>query len=190
MAKTTYPISVIARLLDLTERRVQQLTKEGMIPKSERGRYDLVMAVRGYIHFLRDRALGKDGDALPDIALERGRLLKAQADAAEMENARTRGEFLPKEFIRKSVERAVIACRARLLAMPDKAATQVVACSSIPEVKDLLQREVYEALDELARADYSGCVEVGEGDPAGGDGALPPAASLNGEPVGGPVPQA
>ena len=33
MATNAQPIAVIARLLDLSERRVQQLSREGVIPK-------------------------------------------------------------------------------------------------------------------------------------------------------------
>ena len=36
MASNTQPIAVIARLLDLTERRVQQLAREGVIPPAAR----------------------------------------------------------------------------------------------------------------------------------------------------------
>ena len=63
-AKATYPVNVIAKLLDLTIRRVYQLTNEGVIPRAEKGRYELVPAVQGYIRYLRDRAVG--ADALPD----------------------------------------------------------------------------------------------------------------------------
>ena len=42
MSAATQPIGVIAKLLDLSERRVQQLSREGVIPKAERGQYDLV----------------------------------------------------------------------------------------------------------------------------------------------------
>jgi phage terminase Nu1 subunit (DNA packaging protein) len=189
MASATYPIGVIAKLLDLSERRVRQLTGEGVIPKAERGRYELVPAVRGYIRYLRDRAMGRDGGAVPEISTERARLVKLRADAMEMENARTRGEYLPRELVRKSWERAVTSCRGRLLSLVDKAAPQVVACSSIPEVKDLLQKEVYEALDELAGADYSGCVALDKGDPLPGIRADQTPANLNGCEVGGPVPE-
>ena len=34
MATNAQPIGVIARLLDLSERRIQQLSREGVIPKS------------------------------------------------------------------------------------------------------------------------------------------------------------
>jgi len=37
MAETTYGAEVIARLLVITPRRLQQLTKEGYLPKSAAG---------------------------------------------------------------------------------------------------------------------------------------------------------
>ncbi|MFN3156930.1 helix-turn-helix domain-containing protein [Marivita cryptomonadis] len=42
MSSTSQPIGVIAKLLDLSERRVQQLSREGVIPKVNRGQYDLI----------------------------------------------------------------------------------------------------------------------------------------------------
>ena len=57
MSSATQPIGLIARLLDLSERRVQQLSREGVIPKAERGQYDLIGSVRGYVRYLRDQAL-------------------------------------------------------------------------------------------------------------------------------------
>jgi phage terminase Nu1 subunit (DNA packaging protein) len=57
MSSATQPIGVIARLLDLSERRVQQLSREGVIPRAERGQYDLIGSVRGYVRYLRDQAL-------------------------------------------------------------------------------------------------------------------------------------
>src|SRR4030065_330688 len=76
MAAQTYPVAVISKLLDLTPRRVQHLANEGVIPRAEKGRYELVPAVRGYIRYLRDRAVGRDGVVIPDIASERGGFLR------------------------------------------------------------------------------------------------------------------
>jgi len=87
MAGATQPITVIARLLDLSERRVQQLVRDGVIPKAERGRYELVGAVRGYVRYLRDLVL-KSETGGADYASERARLVKARADLAEMEAGR------------------------------------------------------------------------------------------------------
>ena len=52
MSDNTQPISVISSLLDISERRVQQLSKAGVIPKAARGRYELIGSVRGYIRHL------------------------------------------------------------------------------------------------------------------------------------------
>jgi phage terminase Nu1 subunit (DNA packaging protein) len=99
MAAQTYPVAVISKLLDLTPRRVQQLASEGVIPRAEKGRYELVPAVRGYIRYLRDRAIG--AGVLPEDAARasRARLIKAQAEAQEMENEKVRGELLPLEIV-------------------------------------------------------------------------------------------
>ncbi len=56
MSSPSQPIGVIAKLLDLSERRVQQLSREGVIPKATRGQYDLIGSVRGYVRYLRDQA--------------------------------------------------------------------------------------------------------------------------------------
>jgi hypothetical protein len=42
----TYSVSTIAKLLILTERQVQALAKDGVLPKAERGRYALVPVVQ------------------------------------------------------------------------------------------------------------------------------------------------
>jgi hypothetical protein len=83
VATNAQPIAVVARLLDLSERRIQQLSREGVIPKAERGQYDLVAAVRGYVAYLRDLAVRAQAGA-PDFGVERARLIKAKADLAEM----------------------------------------------------------------------------------------------------------
>ena len=69
MSSATQPIGVIARLLDLSERRVQQLSREGVIPKAERGQYDLIGSVRGYVRYLRDQAQKAQAGA-PDYAAD------------------------------------------------------------------------------------------------------------------------
>lgn len=56
---TSYPVSTIAKLFGLTERRVQQLAKDGIIAKLKKNQYELVGSVRAYINYLQRRAFGK-----------------------------------------------------------------------------------------------------------------------------------
>ena len=85
-----HKVAVIARFLNLTERRVQQLARDGIIPKAEKGKYDLVRCVQNYVRYLQERAYG-NGDTAHDTHHERARLIKAQADKTELEVAEMRG---------------------------------------------------------------------------------------------------
>jgi phage terminase Nu1 subunit (DNA packaging protein) len=187
MAAQTYPIAVIAKLLDLTERRIQQLTREGVIPKTERGRYELVPAVRGYIRYLRDRSVGRDGVVIPDIAAERARLTREQADRVAMENAKARGELIPGLLVQKSIERVFAAFGSRINAIPRKAVSRLKGCSGDAAREKILRKMIKEALHELSAFDFSGIIRSdGEGSPVGGNGAAAPAGP-DGEPVGGRI---
>jgi phage terminase Nu1 subunit (DNA packaging protein) len=189
MAGATYPVTVIAKLLDLTDRRVQQLTSEGVIPKTERGRYELVPAVRGYVRYLRDRSIGKDGAVTPDIASERARLTREQADKMAMENAKARGELIPTPLVQKSIERAFSAFGSRIDAIPRKAVPRLKGCSGDAAREKVLREMIREALHELSAFDFSGIIRSdGEGSPVGGNGAATPSGPDD-QPVGGRVPR-
>jgi phage terminase Nu1 subunit (DNA packaging protein) len=105
--KTTYPIKTICQILDLTERRVHQLVTDGILPKnSERGRYELIPTVKGYIHWLRDRSLygevkAKSGNVV-SLDEARRRKLIAEAELAELELQKERGEVVSIEETEKS----------------------------------------------------------------------------------------
>ncbi len=190
-AKATYPVNVIAKLLDLSIRRVYQLTNEGVIPRAEKGRYELVPAVQGYIRYLRDRAVG--ADALPDESARasRARLLKAQAEAQEMENAKVRGELIPREPTERALAAVFGVVRNRILAIDKKLPVRVLGCNSLPEIEGISSEMHNEALTELATFDLSRFAAGGNlQDVVNGASGNDSAAEAQGERVGGPVPQA
>lgn len=145
---TTVPLDTICRLLDLTPQRVNQLAKEGVIPKVERGRYELVPVVRAYIQYLRMGNLKRD---LPenDYTTHRMRLTRARADIMEMEKAQMEERLIPAGDIEEAWLEASTNMRAKMLALPSKAAPEIFAAETLAEVKSLLKENVYEALNEL-----------------------------------------
>jgi len=182
MANATQPITVIARLLDLSERRVQQLVHDGVIPKAERGRYELVGAVRGYVRYLRDLVL-KSETGGADYASERARLVKARADLAEMEASRMRGALLAAPEVTAAWTEIVALMRARLLVLPDKLAPLIHETTSIAEARGVLKTALHEVLTEIATTEVEitprldGNAEPGGGGqsgPEGGDAAAGP----------------
>ena len=192
MSDNTQPISVITSLLDLSERRVQQLSRAGVIPKAARGRYELIGSVRGYIRHLRDINI-KSETGTVDYGIERARLVKAKADLAEMEASQMRGDLLPAPDVTAAWTEIVALMRARLLVLPDKIAPVVHETTSLNQTRDVIKKAVYEVLTEIAeteieitpRADGdAGTAESGDDDlPDGGTAAQPDHQS-----VGGPIP--
>jgi len=175
VSSATQPIGVIARLLDLSERRVQQLSREGVIPKAERGQYDLIGCVRGYVRYLRDQALRAQAGA-PDYAAERARFIRARADLAEMEAEEKRRSLIAAEQIEAAWIAVLALLRTRLLALPDRLAPQAFEQSTVGDTRNLIRTAIREVLDDLAQPDIDLEADIdleGVSDPAadGGEGA-------------------
>lgn len=152
MSSATQPIGVIAKLLDLSERRVQQLSREGVIPKATRGQYDLVGSVRGYVRYLRDQAVAAQARA-PDYAVERARLIRAQADLSEMEAQEKRRSLIAADQIEAAWIAVLALLRTRLLALPDRLAPQAFDQSTVGDTRNLIRAAIREVLDDLAQPD-------------------------------------
>lgn len=81
MNLTNYKLSDIAEALGLTTRRVQQLVKNDILPKPIAASYDLAGCIRAYEKYLQQQNFGKNNN----LHTQKLRLLKAQADKAELE---------------------------------------------------------------------------------------------------------
>jgi phage terminase Nu1 subunit (DNA packaging protein) len=152
MSSASQPIGVIAKLLDLSERRVQQLSREGVIPKATRGQYDLIGSVRGYVRYLRDQAIKAQAGAT-DYAAERARFIRARADLAEMEAEQRRGSLIAAEQIEAAWIAVLALLRTRLLALPDRLAPRVHEQSTVGDTRNLIRAAIREVLDDLAQPD-------------------------------------
>lgn len=183
MTKPTYPVSTIANLFNLTERRVQQLASQNVIPKAERGKYDLVACVRGYISYLQDRAFGKDVQPV-DAHQERARLIKAQADKTELEVQTLHRSLVSVEEAEMQWASLIVAFRSRMLAIPTRAAQALLALKEFHEIELFLREQIHEALNELSRYEPE---RMPDADPKGGE-AGGTATEPESESVGGSVP--
>ena len=152
MSSATQPIGVIARLLDLSERRIQQLSREGVIPKAERGQYDLIGSVRGYVRYLRDQAQKAQAGA-PDYAAERARFIRARADLAEMEAQEKRRALIAADQIEAAWIAVLALVRTRMLALPDRLAPQAFDQPTVGDTRTLIRTAIREVLDDLAEPD-------------------------------------
>ena len=147
----TFPLDTICKLLDLTPQRIAQLVNEGVIPKKERGRYELVPVVRGYIHFLRNRAIKGDAQSTgDDYSAHRARLTKAKADMAEMEREQMADRLIPAADVEKAWGDVVANMRAKMLSIPTVAAADAKSAQTLAEAKQVLKEKIHDALAELS----------------------------------------
>lgn len=141
-------VVVIAKMLNLTERRIQQLTKQGIFDKSGRGKYNLLHVASKYIRYLQE----KDSEERSDLQTEKTRLTRHQANNEALKEAINRRELIPAPDIIEAWSEMVGAMRARLLALPGRLANRVMSFDTVRDAEDYAREEVYSALQELGDA--------------------------------------
>lgn len=143
----------VARLFEISERAVQKLAKEGVIPRAQRGQYDLLASVQGYIRHLRRVAAGRSSESGgADLVGERARLAAEQADSQAMKNAQLRGELLPSSDIETAIATLHSTVARSLLGLPT-AVADLVALEQEPRAcEQIIRRELEHALQAIADA--------------------------------------
>ncbi len=145
MAKPV-PVGDVAKLLKLTERRVQQLVGSRVLPRPTKGMYEPVSCIHAYIDYLKGLAF--DGEE-PSLVKERIRLTKSQADISEMERDVKKGGLVEREVVANTLGMVITAFRNRILGLPTKLAPRLVGCT-IVEIQQIIDEEVHRALTDLS----------------------------------------
>ena len=134
------------------------------------------------VGYLQARALGKEAGTV-DMYVERGRLLKLQADRAQMELDTMRARLISADEAEELWASLLATFRARMLAVPTRAAHLVLHLKEFYAIEQSLRDLVCDALTELARYDPEQQIrpESVETRPP----TLEAPAEAEGEPVGG-----
>jgi len=116
----------MAKFIDVTPRRLQQLVQEGVVPKCEgRGRYNPVAVNLAYIRFLQDRVQSPESSDSEFFAAKLAKL-KSERETIELQMQITRGERIPIEDVAASEKMIFGFIRGTLLANHNKVLTQDV----------------------------------------------------------------
>jgi hypothetical protein len=146
----------LARLLLLSERRIFQLLRGGVLHhavdedtgRELKGRFRFVASLHAYLKYQRNE-LGAD-DVIELRYLEnRGRRMAALAEAEEMRLAQLKGKMHRSEDIEFVIGQIFGAIKARFLALPSRTARLLIAKADFYEITAILQAEVEAALSEL-----------------------------------------
>jgi phage terminase Nu1 subunit (DNA packaging protein) len=137
------PVGFIAALLNITERRIQQLAKEQIIPKPDhRGEYDLVGCIKGYVMYLQERAERSEEP-------QRVRLDRLRADQVELELSRMKGDLVPIAELAPALDRYVTDVCAVIDGVPERYAQMLHETADLDGKHQVLldaAREIREVL--------------------------------------------
>ena len=141
-----WPTTKMAELFELTARRIQQLTQDGVLKTHDTPagrRYNVGEATKGYIKYLRtqlDRKASAQNDKLETDKLQ------AEVD---IKSAKARAEDV--EAITTDL---VFNIRSMLMAMPGRLAVDTAELASPAETSARIQEEVNEILLSLSQYHY------------------------------------
>ncbi len=144
------PVRVIARVLTLTERRVQQLAAEGILPKPLRGQYDFIECVRAYVLYQRKLIEAIPQASETQLDGEKTRLTSARAGLAELDEAERRLQLIPAAQIEDFLTAIFSRIRQGILSLPSRLAPRAHDAKTIPEVERIILDGCQEALAEIA----------------------------------------
>ena len=140
----------VAEHLDLSLVSISQLIQKGVLDvKQGRNPMDLDLCRRNYINYLRQLGNYNKRTGTGDIAEEKTRLTRAQANKAELEVSELEAELIPADLVQSTWIDYVANVRAKLLGLPSRVAHQVITVDKYAEAEIIIKEKVYEALDEL-----------------------------------------
>ena len=160
--RTMVEAAMVAKLFNLTVRRIQQLTQDGVLTTElvdKKRRYDLLLTVQKYIAYLQEK-VAKKGESKADAENE-SRKIKADADyratkaeLADMELKELRGEMHRSDDVEAMTTDLVFTIRGMMLALPGRLAIDLAKITKPAEISERIKQEVYAILLELSNYKY------------------------------------
>lgn len=152
---TEVSTSELATVLGLSVRRIQQMVQDGKLPTVRRGKLSLCQSVQKYISFQ-----GKDDLNEEEEKLEKGRrkaevtLKISKAQVAQLEAAELQGKMHRSEDVAAMTEDLIYTIRDALVSLPGRLAVDVVTAKTAAEASEIIKKEVYTVMQELATYRY------------------------------------
>lgn len=152
--QVTVSSTVLANLFGLTTRRIRQLENEGVIKKIARGKYSLQDNIKSYITYIKtsaDLKENKSDEGKIDYDEEHALLERRKREKIELELAAMRGTMHYSEDVERVMNDMLSNFKAKILALPSRAAPRIITLSTIADIQEILQNEVLDALNEMSQ---------------------------------------
>lgn len=147
---------VIARLFGVSVRRIQQLTQDGVLPTTQKGKYDLVPTVQNYLQSISDKAQSK-ARAASESALRKQKLeadialKKIMSEYNQLKSDIMAGKYITVEEASQDYAQFFVAFKKFALALPGRIVSRVSGAID-PTTARRLEKEMQEDVTQLLRA--------------------------------------
>lgn len=138
----------LCEILDLSPRRIQQLTKDNALVRISRGKYDLPESIRAFIEYSTDKPDEELNKTTEEALWTRARRQKAELDLQIM-----KGELHRSDDVERVMNNMLSVFRTRVLAIPSKVSHRVVGETEIAVVKGIIKEAVIDCLAVLSDYD-------------------------------------
>ena len=152
--ETEVSASGLACVLGITGRNIRQLVEDGQLEKTD-GRFLLCDSVQRYVAF-KSRKEKDDEEQRLDKARRTAEvtLRASKAQIVKMEADELRGKMHRSEDVAAMTEDLIYTMRGSLMALPGRLAVDVAAAASPAEAAEIIRKEVYAIMRELANYEY------------------------------------
>ena len=150
----------ICRMTGKSNHWIGQLTSQGILVKKQTPHgalYDMAETVKSYIEMLDARAEEKDDKEQATEAMRRkaeATLKQAKATVATLDAQERLGKMHRSEDVAAMTEDLIFTIRSGLLALPGRLAVDVMSAKDSAEASDIIEREIYRLMNELANYKY------------------------------------
>ena len=155
--KQAVRVEQIAQLFNLTVRRIQQLTQEGVlptIPTPQGRRYELAPTIQRYIKYLSDKAYGKSGRTDKEIQLREEKLgveielKKIQSEYQKIRHDIATGDYIRTEEVQLDYERFFATFKRFAVSLPSRLSGILAAHCEPMEVR-VIEKDLAKEINRL-----------------------------------------
>jgi hypothetical protein len=154
-AKIASTIDQVAQACNISVRRVNQLAREGVLPRDGRGSYNLGKCMAAYIRYLQQAMSSKsmmdDDGNLKSLQGQRSTLLTIQIDRESLELAKARGDVMSVADHERIVGDLIIETKARVMSVAPGVSAKIEAEDSRLMIQAKIDKALKEAMAKLAK---------------------------------------
>lgn len=144
--------ATLEKIIGVSDRRIRQLAEENIIIRAAKGRYKLMDSISNYILTLKvaiESGNSESPDGEIDLEEEKAIHERVKRHISELKLQTMKGDLHKSEDVERVMTDMLVSIKTKLLSMPTKLAPILVSRNDIDFVRNIINREVLDALNEL-----------------------------------------